>query len=339
MILVTGGTGLVGSHLLYHLTLENDSILAIYRNKEKINNAQRIFAYYSKKATALFEKIQWIKADVTDIPSLNQVFSYAITNVYHCAALISFDSKDYKKMRQVNIHGTANIVNLCIDHKVKKLCFVSSIATLGNASLNHQFINEENEWINNSDQHGYAISKYGAEMEVWRGGQEGLNVCIVNPGVILGSGFWFEGSGRLFTNAYHNFKFYTNGINGFVCVTDVVKAMVSLVDSNICNERFILVSENISFKDILSTIAIKLGKNPPFIKVSKIMTEVVWRVNWLLGKISGKSIVLTKNSARASHKRSYYSSEKIQQVLKFQFTPISRSIETICRNYLNDIRK
>ncbi|MBA6156912.1 SDR family oxidoreductase [Tenacibaculum sp. S7007] len=331
MILVTGGTGLVGSHLLYHLTLKNDKIRAIYRTEQKREHVKKIFSYYTDDVLHYFSKIEWIQADITDTPSLEPVFD-AISEVYHCAALVSFNPKDYRKMRQVNIDGTANIVNFSIEAKVKKLCFVSSIAAVGD-SINGKVITEENEWNDNDENHGYAITKYGAEMEVWRGSQEGLDVVIVNPGVILGSGFWQEGSGKLFTQINNGFKFYTEGVTGFVSVQDVVKPMMLLMKSDIKNERFILVSENKSFKEILFAIADRLGKKRPSIKTGKLLTSIVWRIDWFLTKTTRKEPLLTKNSARSSHNKSYYSSEKITQELNFNFTSINDSIEQISREY------
>ncbi|SEC31605.1 Nucleoside-diphosphate-sugar epimerase [Tenacibaculum sp. MAR_2009_124] len=336
MILVTGGTGLVGSHLLYHLALLDEPIIAIYRSEEKIKSTKNVFSYYSDNTDTLFEKIQWVQADITDIPSLNKVFEKPVSKVYHCAALVSFDPKDYKKMRRVNIDGTANIVNFCVSHNVERLCFVSSIAAVGD-SINGQLIHEENEWIDAGDQHGYAITKYGAEMEVWRGSQEGLTVVIVNPGVILGSGFWQEGSGKLFTQVYNNFKFYTEGVTGFVDVNDVAKVMISLINSPIQNERFILVSENKSFKEVLTEIALTFDKTAPSIKIGKFLTEIVWRLDWFLTKVTGKTPLLTKNSARSSHHKSYYTSKKIQQTLNFEFMSISKSITSVCEDYKKDL--
>lgn len=337
MILVTGGTGLVGSHLLYHLTLSNDAILAIYRSEEKIKATKRVFSYYTKASEVLLNKITWIKADITEIPSLNEVFTHPITQVYHCAALVSFDPKDYKAMRKVNIEGTANLINFCIDKAIDKFCFVSSIAAVGD-SINGQPITEENDWLDHGDNHGYAITKYGAEMEVWRASQEGINVVIVNPGVILGSGFWQEGSGKLFAQVAHGFKFYTEGVTGFVGVTDVVNAMLLLMDSSIKNERFILVSENASFKTIFNQIAEGLNKKAPSIKIGTLVTSIFWRVDWLLTKLTGKTPLLTKNSAKSAHNKSYYSAEKITSVIQFQFTPISKAIQEICKDYLMDHR-
>jgi len=331
MILVTGGTGLVGSHLLYHLTQKNDIIRAIYRTDEKRQYVKKIFSYYTNNLQNSFSKIEWIQADITEAPSLEPVFKN-ITEVYHCAALVSFNPQDYRKMRQVNIDGTANIVNFSIENKITKFCFVSSIAAIGN-SINGKPINEGNEWSDTDNKNGYSITKYGAEMEVWRGSQEGLDVVIVNPGVILGSGFWNEGSGKLFTQINNGFKFYTEGITGFVGVQSVIKAMISLMKSDIKNERFILVSENKSFKDILFTIADIFNKKRPTIRIGKIITAIIWRIDWLLTKLLKKEPLLTKNSAKSSHNISYYSSIKIEQQLGFQFDPIKKSCSLICTDF------
>lgn len=331
MILVTGGTGLVGSHLLWYLAQKDNAIKAIYRTDKKREYVKKIFSYYTEDVDAIFSKIEWVLSDITDVFSLESVFKN-ITEVYHCAALVSFDPKDYRKMRQVNIDGTANIINFSIENNIKKFCFVSSIAAVGD-SINNKPITEENEWSDNSDNNDYSITKYGAEMEVWRGSQEGLNVVIVNPGVILGSGFWNEGSSKLFTQVNNGFKFYTEGVTGFVHVQDVVKAMISLMKSTIKNERFILVSENNSFKDILFTIADNLNKKRPSVKASKLLTSIIWRIDWLLTKLTGKKPLLTKNSAKSSHNKSYYSSEKIERDLNFKFTPINKVIISVCENF------
>ncbi|MCD8407243.1 NAD-dependent epimerase/dehydratase family protein [Tenacibaculum dicentrarchi] len=334
MILVTGGTGLVGAHLLYHLTQKEDKVRAIYRTDEKREHVKKIFSLYTDNVEHLFSKIQWIQADITETPSLESVFK-DITQVYHCAALVSFNPKDYQKMRQVNIEGTANIVNFSIENKVKKFCFVSSIAAFGDA-INSKPIDEENEWSDSDTHSGYAITKYGAEMEVWRGSQEGLEVVIVNPGVILGSGFWQEGSGKLFTQINNGFNFYTQGITGFVGVQDVVKAMLLLMKSdnkNVKNERFILVSENKSFKEILDTIADSLHKKPPTIKVSKTLSALAWRVSFLVSLLTKKKPLLTKHTARASHNISYYSSSKIEKALAFKFELISSQIAKISKTF------
>lgn len=332
MILVTGGTGLVGAHLLYHLTQKNDAIVAIYRTKNRLKKTEKVFSYYTDNFTSLFNKIQWMQADITDVPSLEVVFSYPISQVYHCAALVSFNPRDYKQMRSVNIYGTANIVNFCIHNSIKKLCFVSSIAAVGDA-VEGNIITEENEWSDSSDNHGYAITKYGAEMEVWRASQEGIPVIIVNPGVILGSGFWEEGSGKLVKQVDNGLRFYTEGVTGFVFVVDVVKAMVLLMDSSVKNQRFILVSENKSFKQVFLLLADALGKPGPNIKIPSFVTSILWKLDWMVSTLLNRKPLLTKNSAKSVHKISYYSSKKIKEEIRFSFTSIETVVYAVCLDY------
>ncbi len=330
MILVTGGTGLVGSHLLYHLSLKNDNIRAIYRTKSSLENVKKVFSFYTSNAK-LFSKIEWFQADITQVPSMIPAF-IDVKHVYHCAAFISFNPKDYIEMRKINIHGTAIIVNLSVDAKIEKLCFISSIAAVGD-SLKGDIIDEESEWNKELDNSGYSITKYGAEMEVWRASQEGVAVVIVNPGVILGSGFWETGSGKLFSQVYNGFKYFTEGITGFVSVQDVVKPMIQLMNSDIKNERFILVSENKSFKDILFLIADYFGKKRPLKKIKPWQTAIFWRISWVMTLIKGTTPLLTKHSAKSAHSISEYSSEKIEKTINFEFEKIEKSIENICENY------
>lgn len=331
MILVTGGTGLVGAHLLYQLSIENDCIKAIHRKNSDLEAVKKTFSYYTDDFESLFQKIEWVEADITDICALEIAFEN-VTEVYHAAALISFERKDYKAMRKINIDGTANIVNFCIEKKIKKLCFVSSIVTIGK-SQNEQPTNETNEWDIEKNNNGYAITKFGAEMEVWRASQEGIPVIIVNPGVILGPGFWHTGSGKLFSTIYNGFNFYSEGVTGYISVYDVVKVMMLLMKSTIENERYILVAENKNFRNVLNEIAQNFNKKIPAIKISKLMSELGWRLDWFKSKITRSSPLLTKQVAKTIHQKTYYSSEKIQKELNFEFESIERTIEQVCSLY------
>lgn len=331
MILVTGGTGLVGSHLLYHLTQENDAVRAVFRTEKSIDLVKNVFSYYTKDVDASFSKIDWIKADITDVPSMIPVFE-GIHEVYHCAALISFDPKEYIEMRKVNIHGTAIMVNLAIDAGVRKLCYVSSIAAVGDDEKK-AIATEENEWNGNENNHGYAITKYGGEMEVWRASQEGVDVVVVNPGVILGSGFWNSGSGKLFTQVYEGLSFYAEGVTGFVGVEDVVKAMLTLMKSDVKNERFILVSENKSFKEVLFAIADAFKRPRPSKRVKKWQSGLFWRWEWLMSKLSTKKPRMSKHSAKSLHSKTNYSSEKVQSAISFQFEEVETTIKRVCDHF------
>lgn len=313
MILVTGATGLLGAHLTLQLLKTNEKIRAIYRNEESIKKTKAFFDY--KNCTQEFLKIEWVKADLNDIPALEIAFKN-ITYVYHCAALISFDPRDEKELRKVNIEGTANIVNLCIAFNIKKLCYVSSIATLGETLAKNKIITETTNWNPEVYHSDYAITKYGAEMEVWRATQENLKVIIVNPGIIFGEGFDYEGSNDFFLKIKKDFPFYTKGIAGIVYVDDVVRAMISLMGSETYNERFCIVSDNISYKELLEFIAEKLNKKSPYIYASKLGCKIAWKLDAFISFLFGKKRSFTKALALASHSQYIYSNEKIKKQLE-----------------------
>ncbi|WP_338418044.1 NAD-dependent epimerase/dehydratase family protein [Pseudotamlana carrageenivorans] len=286
MILVTGGTGLVGAHLLFKLISEGEKVRAIYRSDKSLKHTKNVFSCYSKSPETLINSIEWVKADILDIPALTEAFK-GITLVYHCAALVSFEPDKYHQLRKTNIEGTANLVNLSLSHAVKKFCFVSSIATLGN-TLNQLPITEDRIWNPEEDHNDYAITKYGAEMEVWRGTQEGLDAIIVNPSVILGPGIWKNGTGKLFKKAFKGIKYYTAGTIALVDVEDVVNIMITLTNSTIKNERFILVAENWHYKKFITALSNAVQAKPPKKLASKRLLSILWRLDWLKHQLTGK---------------------------------------------------
>jgi dihydroflavonol-4-reductase len=325
MILVTGGTGLVGAHLLLHLIKNGENVRAIYRNIATIQKTKSLFSLYDKPL--LFNKIEWVKADISDVTSLENAFEN-IEYVYHCAALISFDPKDEDSLRKTNIEGTANIVNFCIAKNIKKLCYVSSIAALGDLKENEKIITEETEWNPEKPHSDYAISKYGAEIEIWRGQQEGINTVIVNPGVIIGPGFPKQGSGKLITTVQKGMPFYTNGSTGFITVTDVVRIMVEIMNREIMNERFSLIADNIVFRDFFNSIAKAKKIKKPSIYLSPFIMGVLWRTDWFLTVILRKKRHLDRATANASFSKNLYSNEKIKNTLGFDFISIHQYIKT-----------
>jgi dihydroflavonol-4-reductase len=336
MILVTGGTGLVGAHLLAELSKEDLRIRAIYRRAHKIELVRAVFEYLPEVNLSLFEKIEWVEADLRDLPKLTEAFK-GVSSVYHCAAMVSFEPDKYKLLRKVNIEGTANIVNLCVSQKVQKLCYVSSIAALGKELNPEAAITENSPWNAEDDNNVYAITKYGAEMEVWRGSQEGIDVVVVNPGIIIGGGFWKSGSsGSLFYRMNKGTKYYTTGVTGYVSVSDVVTVMVALMQSDITNEGFILVAEHLSFKDFQDKVCEALGVPKPQKEAKKGLLELAWRLDWLNHKIFEKRRKLSKQLARTSIRVSKYDNTKIIEALKFEFEPLNDAIDRTARWFKKD---
>lgn len=323
MILVTGGTGLVGTHLLLRLVEAGHSVRAIHRKNSDLSRVEKVFGYYGDNTTALFGKIHWIEADINNIPALETAFEN-ITYVYHAAALISFDPDNFEKLRKVNTEGTANIVNLCIANKVQKLCYASTIGAIGK-SIGGKKATEENGWTP-QEANVYGLSKHAAEMEVWRGSQEGLATVMVNPGVIIGPGFWDSGSGALFTTAQKTHGFYPPGGTGFISVHDVVNMMIELMDSDVKNERYIAVAENWTYKKILTEITTELGLKPPKRRLKFWQLEIGRWLDWLGSLLFNKGRSITKSNIRSLKNRQIFDNRKVKKDFDFQFRSLREEI-------------
>ena len=331
MIFLTGGTGLVGAHILLRLTESGQKIKALKRKRSSLTVIKNIFSHYKK--TDLLQSIEWIEGDLLDLFSLQEGIKGCNT-VIHCAAIVSFNPRDFKKMMKINIEGTANIANICLENNIDKLAYISSIATL-NDDKNH-IRTEDSFWKESKSNSLYAKSKYLSEQEVWRGIEEGLNSIIVNPSVILGPGDWTKGSSQMFEKVWRGLKFYSSGSTGYIDVVDVAKCVVKLLEKEIINERFILNAENIKYRDIFDSIAVNLNKPKPHIKVSPLIKEIAWRIEWLKSFITNKSPLITKETANTAMKNKSFSNQKIIKALDYKFIPIEESIKHYSQWFLEE---
>jgi dihydroflavonol-4-reductase len=328
MNLITGATGMVGAYLMLQLLESNEKVVAIFRSEKTKKNVISLFELHQQ--TELFEKIIWEKCDLLDIYLMTELFKkYNFENIYNCAALISFDPKDFDKMIKTNVEGTANLVNFALENKVKQLCHVSSIAALGDIENNETVVNETSVWNKELYHSNYSISKYGSEIEVWRAHQEGLNVVVVNPGVILGACFWNTGSGKLFDGLKKSKNFYTNGFTGFVAVEDLVKIMVELMQKNYNGENFIVVSENISYKKLNELIN---GSIPKYY-INPMITNVLYRIDWLFSKLFFIKRKFPKSLHISLHSKTFYSNDKVKNALNFNFEKVDSIIARIMEKY------
>tara|TARA_B100000963_G_scaffold89855_1_gene77379 strand:- start:133 stop:1140 length:1008 start_codon:yes stop_codon:yes gene_type:complete len=322
--LVTGATGLVGMHIMIDLLKKDETVRATFTKNSKIDDVKKLFEFY--QIENLFEKIEWVEMNLTDT---TQVYDAVkdIDHVYHSAAIVSFNKKDRDKIKNINITGTSNIVNACLNEKIKKLGFISSVAAIGRKINGENIYSEKNKWSASKANSFYAISKYKAENEVWRGVQEGLNAVITNPGIILGPSNWNRSSTTIFKQIYKGLSHYPPGINGFVDVRDVSRSIIELVNSKINAERFIVVGDNISYEKVFKTIAEKFNVRGPQKLVSEKLLEIVWKIEAIRCFLLSKSPKITKETAKTSSQKNYYSNEKIKTELKYQFNTIEESIE------------
>ena len=338
MIFVTGGTGLVGAHLLFELTKAGKKVKALKRETSNLKQVVKTFSYYADNAQQLFEQIEWVNGDILDYYSLEKILA-GISEIYHCAAIVSFDSKERQTMISNNVEGTANLVNAAIENGVKKICHVSSIAALGKTQ-NGEPVTEETNWVPSKKNSGYSESKFFSEAEIWRGIEEGLDAVIVNPSIIFGPANWENGSAKIFKTVWDGMKFYTKGITGFVDVEDVVKPMIQLMDeSNFerCkNQRYLLSAENWSYQNIFSQIADELGKAHPTVWANDFLMAFVWRAATFASWFTRKPSLITKEAATGRNQINNFDGTKITRVLEYSYTSISESIQKTSLFLLKD---
>lgn len=322
-VLVTGGTGFLGAYIIKALVEKGYTVRAIRRSAQ-------LPAYISPE---IFSKVEWVAGDVLDVISLEEAME-GMDIVIHSAAVVSFVNKGRKKMYQVNVDGTANIVNTALEKNVKRLVHISSVAALGR-TMGGGHVNEEKKWEESKANTHYAKSKYKAELEVWRGMAEGLDAVILNPSTILGYGNWNEGSSAIFKNIYKEFKWYTPGVNGFVDVEDVARVTLLLMESDISEERFIVNGDTWSFRQLQDTIADGFHKKRPGRLATASLLGIAWRIEKLKSIFTGKKPLLTKESARVAVSKTWFENDKLLKAFPgFSFKPLEETIKKACEKYL-----
>ncbi|TGE27217.1 NAD-dependent epimerase/dehydratase family protein [Hymenobacter metallicola] len=323
MIFVTGGSGLIGSFLISALVARGQAVRALYRRQVPTFPAA--------------SQVEWVEGDILDALVIRQALE-GVEHVFHCAGLVSYAPQDEAALQQINVEGTANIVDACLDRKGIRLCHVSSVAALGgNAAAEQepgkmQVLTEEAKWDLGAAHPAYATSKYLGELEVWRGVAEGLSAVIVNPSVVLGAADWDRSSTRLFRYAHNEHAFYTPGNINFVDVRDVVEAMVHLAfQPAIAGQRFILNAGAVPLHDFLAQAAACFGKKAPRIAVPDWAAELIWRTEHARSLLTGARPLITKDTARAGRKPVVYQSQKVQNTTGLRFRPLAETIEWCCQ--------
>ena len=331
MILVTGGTGMLGAHVLLACAKRNKQIRATYRRAESLDYTKELFKKLFAENSDSFKLIEWIKTDINDLIRLDAAFE-GVEYVYHCAAKVSLLQFHEEKLLKTNIEGTANIVNLCIKHKVKKLGYVSSIASLG-VEKNVKVVNENHSWSSGQNHTSYAFSKYKAELEVWRGSQEGLDMVIINPGLILGAHFWHHSSVAIFQKQNNGLKYYAIGNTPIVALKDVVKSLILLMDSPIKNERFILVAENLKQKILFDKIAIEMNKKKPTFPLSKGILYALFVIDKTLNFLGLRKSYMSLSLIDSLCNDQEYDGSKILSKVNFTYSKTDEVISQIVKTY------
>lgn len=326
-ILVTGGSGFIGAYIIKELVEKGYAVRAIRHS----NNAPFFIPAH------INDKVEWVQGDVLDVVSLYEAME-GVDAIIHSAAKVSFNDNDVRSLYKVNIDGTANVVNIALEKNIRRFVHISSVAAIGR-TITGETITEEKKWQPGKQHTNYALSKYQAELHVWRGAAEGLDVVIVNPSTVIGYGDWSTSSCAIFKSVYKEFPWYTKGINGFVAVTDVARAVVLLMESEHSHERFIVNGDNWTFQQLFNTIADGFGKKHPQKEATPFMGSIAWRMEKLKSMLSGKRPLLTRESARVAQSVTYFDNSKLLKALPgFSFTPLEKAIQKNCEQYLANLQ-
>jgi nucleoside-diphosphate-sugar epimerase len=321
MVLVTGGTGFIGAYIIKELISKGYSVRAIRRGLSVPNFID----------SSIFKQVQWVEGDILDVVSLEEAMT-GVDYVIHAAGKISFKSSDTAQLYQVNIEGTANVVNAAITQNIKKLVHLSSVGSIGRKGDGSE-VDENKQWEDNKHNTPYAVSKYQGELEVWRGMAEGLHAVILNPSIVLGYGDWNNSSAAIFKQVYNQFRWYTNGVTGFVDVEDTARVAVLLMESSLRDERYIINGDNWSFRQLFNTIADGFNKKRPSTEATPFLSGIAWRFEKLTSWF-GTEPLLTRETAKVALSATRFSNKKIIKDLPgFQFTPLEASITNACKQY------
>lgn len=334
-IAVTGATGMLGAHFLWHALKVYPKAIALFRSEENCRKVLAVFNHYdANTASDAFGRIHWRKADLLNVFDVENALS-GVDTVFHFAAAVRFDGKDPNKLIVNNSIITENIVNACLHLGIPEMVHLSSVAALGRKEdkTANAGIDEDTHWETSSLNSTYAISKYRAEMEAWRGMVEGLNVLVVSPPIILAPGFWDQSSGVLMPTVAKGLPFYTKGENGFVDVRDLCVAMIELVKGNHWNERFIASGVHSTYKNLFTKMADAVSVRPPFIHLTPVLGNIIWRLEWLRSRVTGKTPLITKETFQSSQNKYHYLSDKLTRTLDFSFTPLDETLRWMAKWY------
>lgn len=327
MVLITGASGFLGRHLVRYLSAKGVRLRALYHSHPPRHDIDHL------------PGVEWMQCDLLDVYAVQEAMA-GITDIYHCAAIVTFDPRRRKEMLHFNPESTANIVNEALQQQVRKMVYVSSIAALGRTGEQTKEVTEEEEWGESRYNSAYGISKYLAEMEVWRGIGEGLNAVIINPGIIIGEGSGHDISSRLMKMVYREFPFYSKGVTSWVGAEDVVRIVTGLMDSDIEGERFIVSNANLPFREVLAKMATALNKRPARYYATSWMTSLAWRLSMLRSNIIGDSPLITRETVNNANSVCLYNNNKLLTMLTgFTYTPLERSIEAMARSFLYNNKK
>jgi len=325
MILVTGATGIVGSHIVIELLKAGEKVRVLHRKSANFIALAQLLKFHQMP-----DSVHYVEGDISDPVSLSEALAGCV-QVYHCAAMVSFHPSDARQLHETNVIGTDNVVNACLKENVK-LVYISSTATIGDVPINGERT-EESPWVSDKGKSDYTLSKRYAELEVFRGMQEGLDVTIVNPGVILGPGNWGTSSTTIFLSGLKGLTFYPSGSNGFVDARDVAELAISLSKKENVQGKHLLIGENLTFKDFFTRFHELFGSKKPSVAIPKAPVMSIVNALSILEKLRLSPLKMTSENLKSAYRKMVYSNQKMVDI-GYSFRTVNEALL-----YTNEVYK
>jgi len=325
-VFITGATGIVGSHMLIRLLRAGNNVRVFVRensNRQVIKNALD----YNGLS---HERLEYVVGDISDPYGLKSAMADC-EEVYHCAAMVSFDPLLTNRLVEVNAGGTANIVNACLELGVQRLCYISSTAAIGDVWVDG-YLTEQSAWTTDKGRSGYSLSKRYAELEVWRGREEGLNALIVNPGLVVGAGNWGESSTTIILSCENGMTLYPSGSNGFVGADDIARFCLEGMEKAWFNGSYLLIAENLSFKEFFGHCTDAFGSRTPKIGIPKSLAKVGQLLLMMLEALRINFLSITSQNIDSAYRTAVYSNEQAV-AMGFEFMPVKSAIKKMVDQY------
>ncbi|MCC5946484.1 MAG: NAD-dependent epimerase/dehydratase family protein [Bernardetiaceae bacterium] len=318
---ITGANGLIGSYIARHLLAQGWTLYGLRRSNSDMRFIDDIAS-----------QIHWFEGDICE-PFGWEMALEGIDYIVHAAAFVSLAKQDEKRMFEINIEGTANLVNMASQYPIKKFCHISSVAAIGEPLPNRNSIAENHLWDNDVNHGSYPRSKHFSEREVWRAAIEGLPVIILNPSFVLGFGDPNRSSSALFGRLKKGLPFYGTGSLNYVDAEDLAHITHQALISDITSERYIVNAGKITYRQLFAQITELLDTKAPKRPLPYWLGEVAWRLDAARSFFTGKSPQITKQALQASRRNFLYEPDKLKKDFKYEFKALEDSLQNICPKY------